>query len=197
MSAEKAWSIPYGFKTRLGSFEFRHLQKLSVDEVKRLMSKPTPLHRWPQRMAKNFHSAIQLIAEKYSGNASSIWRDYPASATLVRRFLEFDGIGVKIANMAANILVREMKIPVRDETSIDVSPDVQVLRVFKRLGLLRTEAKKEELIYRARELNPRYPGVFDRPAWKIGRSWCRPQNPRCGECYMSDCCPTHTRSQTK
>ncbi|MFN8524828.1 MAG: hypothetical protein U0821_17160 [Chloroflexota bacterium] len=89
----------------------------------------------------------------------------PSSATIVRRFLQFRGAGPKIATMAANILVRDFKIPVSDRYSIDISADVHVRRVFTRLRLIGRDASDEELIYRARELNPAYPGVFDLPIW--------------------------------
>ena len=141
-------------------------------------------------MADVFYSAVQRIAEEYSGNASRIWRDKPSSATIVRRFMEFNGAGQKIATMGPNILVRDMKISVSDKYSIDISVDAQIRRTFKRLGLVRENASNEELIYRARELNPEYPGIFDLSLWEIGREWCRPQGPECVKCYLNDLCPT-------
>jgi endonuclease III len=140
-------------------------------------------------MADIFYAAIQMIDEKYFGDASRIWQDRPSSAGIVRRFLEFKGAGPKIATMAANILVRDFKIPVSDKYSIDISPDVHVRRSFERLGLIREGASVEELIYTARELNPDYPGVFDLAAWEIGRNWCHQRIPECSECYMNKQCP--------
>lgn len=188
--AEKAWMIPYEFKERLGSFEFTNLQALSLERVQRIMSNPKPLHRFPIVMSKNFFSAVQKIARVYSGKASNIWAGCPDSVTIVNRFREFDGVGPKIGPMAANILVRDFKIPIGNKNSIDISPDVHVRRVFTRLGLIVEGASNEELIFRARELNPTYPGVFDLPAWEIGREWCKPNKPNCPKCYMNGCCPT-------
>lgn len=195
IKAERAWLIPYEFKVRLGSFEFADLQELSLEDMKSLMSNPTPLHRFRDDMAVYFYKATQHIASNYAGNASRIWAGCPSSATIVRRFLEFEGVGPKIATMAANILVRDFKIPVSDKVSIDVSADVHVRRVFARLGLIGSHASNEELIYRARELNPIYPGIFDLSAWEIGRNWCKPTRPSCIKCYMNACCPTARASK--
>jgi uncharacterized HhH-GPD family protein len=187
--AEKCWLVPFRFQERFGSFEFDELAVLSPDDVVSLFVQHPPLHRMKEIMAGIFYSAVQKIGEQYSGDASQIWQGTLSSAAIVRRFLEFEGAGPKIATMATNILVREFKIPVSDQYSIDLSVDVQVRRTFERLGLVRKGASKEELVYVARELNPAYPGVFDLPTWEIGRNWCRPKSPECAECYMQTHCP--------
>jgi len=188
--AELAWMIPYEFSERIGTFEMESIAKLEQDKVLLVFSKPTPLHRFPEKMGKVFFNGIQKIKKDYEGVASLIWNDEPKSATLIRRFLAFEGAGPKIASMAANILVRDFKIPVKDKVDIDISADVQVVRVFTRLGLVREGGSNEEVIYRARELNRPYPGVFDLATWEIGRQWCRPNEPTCLKCYLKDLCPS-------
>lgn len=188
--AEKYWAVPYHFQERLGSFAFNDLKALSLEKVVALFVQAPPLHRMKESMAGVFHAAIRRIEGQYTGDASLIWQGQPASATIVRRFLEFDGAGPKIATMAANTLVRELKVSVSDKYSIDISPDVQIRRVFERLNLVRKGASNEEIIYTARELHPVYPGIFDIAAWELGREWCRPQLPECKSCYMQRHCPT-------
>jgi len=90
--------------------------------------------------------------------------------------LEFKGIGIKIATMATNILARRFKIPIADYIYLDISPDVHVKRVFKRLGFIPKDAGNDELVSCARELSTKHPGAFDFPTWKIGKSWCHPKN---------------------
>ena len=190
IKAEITWLVPYRFQARLGSFEFTSLIALSQKQIVRVFVQRPPLHRLKLNMAEIFFSAIRRIREEYAGDASRIWSGTPGSATLVRRFLEFEGAGEKIATMAANSLVRDFKIPVSDRYSLDISADVQVGRAFERLGLVRQNASKEELIYAGRELNPTYPGVLDLAAWEIGKDWCHPRVPECGRCSMQDLCPT-------
>ena len=190
IKAERAWQIPYLISQEIGSFDFNELLKLDLDNIKEIF-KNKSLHRFNDIMAKNFYEAIQLIHNKYDDEASNIWKDNPKSATIVRRFLEFKGIGVKIATMATNILARDFKIPMQDRICIDISPDVQVKRVFWRIGFIGKDSSNDELIYCARELNPEYPGIFDLSAWEIGRNWCRPNNPKCSECYLNKYCEKH------
>lgn len=190
IKAERAWQIPYLISQEIGNFDFNELLKLDLDMLKQ-MFKNKNLHRFNDIMAKNFYEAIQLIHNKYNDDASNIWKDNPKSATIVKRFLAFKGVGVKIATMATNILARDFKIPMQDRICIDISPDVQVKRVFWRIGFIDKDSSNDELIYCARELNPEYPGIFDLSAWEIGRNWCRPNNPKCSECYLNKYCEKH------
>jgi len=186
--AERAWMIPYVISQEIGGFEFDRLLRVELKTLK-LIFHSKSLHRFNDSMAEYFFDAIQLIHLKYQDDVSNIWKDNPKSATVVLRFLEFKGIGIKIATMAANILAREFKVPMQDKICIDVSPDVQVKRVFIRLGFITHNPSNDELIYTARELNIDYPGIFDLSAWEIGRNWCRPSNPTCQDCYLEHLCP--------
>jgi len=188
VQSEIAWRIPHEIRQRLGTFEMRALRDLSLDQMEGWFVGPPALHRHPSVMAAIFHAGIGRIVDTYGGDASRIWPGAPSSSLMVRRFLEFKGAGPKIATMAVNILARDFKIPVSDRYSIDISPDVHTVRVFRRLGLIRPDASGEELIYRARELNPKYPGVYDLAAWEVGKQWCRPRGLDCAACYMADVC---------
>ena len=188
IKAERAWGIPYNISQKIGGFEFSKLCSLNLDKIKQIF-KTNNLHRFNEEMANNFYLAIQKIHNDYGDDASRIWSNSPSSAAIVRRFLEFRGVGVKIATMAVNILARDFKILMTDRICIDISPDTHVKRTFKRLGFIPIEASIDELIYCARELNPEYPGIFDLSCWEIGRDWCRPNNPVCNECYLNRYCP--------
>jgi endonuclease III len=189
IKAELAWQIPYLISEKLGNFNFQTLAALSLQEVEKLMTVPSPLHRFPSEMSKNFYFAIQTISENYGGVASNIWNGKPSSAEVVYRFLQFRGVGQKIGTMAANILARNFKVEFSDYYSIDISVDVHIKRVFYRLGLIPDQASNEQIIFRARALSPQFPGLLDLPVWEIGRTWCKPSEPNCSECYMQQVCP--------
>lgn len=190
VKAERAWLVPHRLSERLGGFEFARLARLTQKQVYELMTKPTPLHRLGRTVSGPLHAALRLIRDRYDGDASQIWRERPSSALVVYRFLEFAGIGQKIATMAANILARDFKIPMADYYSIDISVDVHVRRVFSRLGLVEQGCPVESIIYRARSLYPEFPGLLDLPCWHVGRKWCRPQVPLCSACPLRHGCPT-------
>ena len=185
--AERAWSIPYEIKKIIGSFDFIELEKISLSEYKEIFQS-NKLHRFNETMAKVFYNAIVDIRNKYDGDASKIWNNNPSSSAVVYRFLEFKGSGVKISTMIANILARQYRIPFSDYYSIDISPDVHIARVMKRMGLVTKDATNEMIIYKARELNPEFPGIIDFSCWEIGRNWCKSRNPLCSSCIVENDC---------
>ena len=194
IKAELAWAIPYKLKERIGNFDFSTLYQLSEKQISKYLKKPTPLHHYPNKMSDCLHSAIQIIGDKYDGDASKIWSDKPSSAEVVYRFMQIHGVGPKIATMAANILARSFKVKFKDYYSIDISADVHVKRVFKRLGLIEKNASIEEVIYKARALNPNFPGLLDSPCWEVGRKWCRTKVTECDKCYLNHVCPSANNS---
>jgi len=197
--SELAWMIPWRIKELLGSFEMGFLASVSLTEYKKVFS-DNNLHRFKDTMAEVFYNAVQRIHTQYSDDASKIWSDKPSSATVVYRFLQFDGVGIKIATMATNILARQFKVPLSDYYSIDVSPDIHVHRVMSRMGLINPNASNEEIIYKAREMYPQFPGIIDFSLWEIGRQWCRPENPDCTNCVVASECMYNScinKKQTK
>ena len=187
IKAERAWEIPYNLCRDFGCFDMRGLSEIPAEEIEEWFARNRP-HRYNAEMARVFYEAVQRIHGEYGDDASAIWSGCPSSAEVVYRFLQFRGAGIKIATMAANILARDYHVDLKDYYSIDISPDIQVKRIFHRLGLVPNEAKTEMVIYKARELNPEFPGVIDLACWEIGRKWCHPNNPNCGECPLSGCC---------
>ncbi len=205
IKAERAWAIPFRISQELGGFSFDRLVKLSATRLQRLFVK-LQLHRFNEKMSQYLRRAIEHLETEFGGNASRIWENRPSSAEVVYRFLQFDGIGPKIATMATNILARDFKIPLADHYSIDISADVHVRRVFARLGLVAEGASIEAVIYKARALHPTFPGLMDvlssmgdrarmvspqpAPLWSLLHAPNLPDRARfCGKCELtSNCC---------
>jgi hypothetical protein len=187
MKAEAAWMIPYRVCQVLGDFSMKTLLSKSAAEYVRFFRK-NRLHRFPESMGKVFYEAVQRIHRDYADDASNIWKGKPSSATVVYRFLEFNGLGIKIATMATNILARDFKIRFSDYYSIDVSPDVHVRRVMSRMGLVEKKASNDKIIYKARELCPEFPGIIDYSLWLLGRTTCKAGSVDCENCLVKKEC---------
>ena len=188
--ADRAWELPWRLGQRVGGFEIGRLRSLSPEEWWVALTDPTPLHRLHKTMAKSFRLAIESVCDRYDGDAARIWNDGCSSWTAVRRFRDFHGVGVKIANMAVNILARDFGVTLTDLSALEVAPDVHVQRVFGRLGLVEPDAHLEDVMYRARQLSPEWPGLLDWPVWQIGSTWCHAAVPECDACPMSSVCPS-------
>lgn len=189
IDAAKAWRIPYNVCEEFDTCDLFELNRIPLDKYQQVFNE-RKLHRFNDSMACVFKSALERIVTQYNGRASLIWEGNPSSATVVARFLEFDGCGVKIATMATNLLHRALSVDYSDYSSVDISPDVHIMRVMNRLGLLPDDKKDDRTlaIYRAREVNPQYPGVLDGLFWSVGKNYCRPSNPSCKDCYLHDVC---------
>ena len=189
IDAAKAWRIPYIVCEEFGTYDILELNRIPLDKYLEVFN-DRKLHRFHASMACVFTSALARIVAQYNGRASMIWDGNPSSAAVVARFLEFDGCGVKIATMATNLLHRALSVNYSDYSSVDISPDVHIMRVMNRLGLLPDDKKYDRTlaIYRAREVNPQYPGILDGLFWSVGKNYCRPSNPSCQECSLRDVC---------
>jgi endonuclease III len=186
IKAEKAWMIPQEVFKVLGTSDFNELQKEPEKKFIEIFN-DNNLHRFNDTMANIFYSGIQDIKTEYHGNAAEIWNGKPSSKSVVRRFREFKGCGQKIATMAANILVRHLKVEFSDLRSIDISTDTHIMRVMQRMGYVPIAASRTKVIAKARELYPEYPGIIDLPCFTIGRKWCHSNNPECNECDLKEC----------
>ena len=187
-SAKQAWMVPFELLCRLNTLNIRDLAGLDRSDWLHVVRNPTPIHRMPETMAEVLRLGVQRLSAIYGGDASRIWAGSPPSATVVRRFLEFHGVGPKIATMAANILVRDFHIPLREYHYIDISVDRQVRRVMTRLGFVDEGASDLLLIYAAREAHAEFPGIFDLALWNIGQTVCQPLKPRCAMCPLVGHC---------
>ena len=188
VSSDRAWRIPCIIRNLYKEFTVDELASIPLEEYQRIF-RENSLHRFNDAMAEIFYKAVWRLKTQYGGDASRIWSNNPSSAAVVYRFLEFDGVGVKIATMAANILARQFKVPFSDYYSIDISPDVHVFRVFQRTGLTKPGATRDAVIYKARELCPEFPGITDAACWRIGRGFCHASSPDCERCPVTEYCP--------
>jgi len=114
--------------------------------------------------------------------ARNVWNDRPDGAELQNRLRSFKGVGDKIAALGTRQLALTFGVELADGLeSIDVSPDVHVVRVFRRLKLIEDDDPKSA-IEAARRLSKE--SVTMDGAWVAGMWWCHANKPRCGACPL-------------
>lgn len=96
-----------------------------------------------------------------------------------------------MSRMAVLILVRDYGLLGGKDSlgKLDVKGDALLKRVFKRAGLVPSDASDDKYWKAARKLNPDFPAALDPPAWDIGNKFCTENDPNCGECPLERHCP--------
>lgn len=201
--ADRAWKAPSELKERIGHLDPKKISAMNPEELTKAISMKPALHRYVNKMSDWILEASKRLIKLYNGDARNVWNDKLQANELVRRFEGFKGIKQKKASMATNILVRDYRIEIKDKEGIDVSNDRHVRRVFLRSGLIEYD-DQDEVIRIARELNPKYPGIFDLPAWMIGglrrsggKGWCKRNGKKaqCDKCWIRRVCARRVELQ--
>jgi len=186
MPWEKAWRIPTEID-RQGWLDPALLASKDETELIGLVKGLAVQPRWGAREgARTLSDAARLVWERFGGDAAAIWKG-ASPAEVEKTLQEIHGIGAGIASMATRILYDDFSCFRGQERQIDVKPDVHLVRVFQRLGIIDADSENEA-IRAARRLNPEFPGELDWPAWRIGRLWCRPRRPDCAQCPLTGDC---------
>jgi len=184
--AEKAWAAPLELSRRLGHLDPRRMLA-DPEAVVLAFQEPTPLHRFVDTVPRWILSAAERVLSDYGGDAGRIWGDRPTAVELQERLRAFEGIGQKKAAMAVALLAFDFGVEIRQMQGSDIAYDVHVRRVFLRTGLAEYD-DVDHMVGVAREIHPERPGALDAPAWVVGRTWCRPSEPRCRACVLDDVC---------
>ena len=118
---------------------------------------------------------VQDIAQKVTANGGEVPRT-------IEELMEYKGVGWKVA-----VLTLAVGYGIYDNITVDV----HVARIGKRLGLYDPEIKQPPKINEAlkqvipRDLWPYWNGLMVR----FGRAICLPRHPQCPYCPLNDLCP--------
>jgi len=128
--------------------------------------------------AKRIKELSKAVLEKFGGDLAPILALSKKEAR--ERFMELPGIGPKTADVL---------LASRHGYSQVFVVDTHMDRIAKRLGLVKPDAKYEEIQVALKNFIPwgkgeRVGGLF----WLLAKYTCRAQNPRCVECPIIDIC---------
>jgi endonuclease III len=184
MPWQKVWRIPTEID-RQGLLDPALLASKSETELIGLLDGLAVHPRYGQG-ARTLSDAARLVWERFGGDAGAIWKD-ASPAEVEKTLQEIHGLGAGIASMATRILRDDFGCFRGQEWQIDVKPDVHLVRVFRRIGIIDGDSANE-VIWAARRLSPEFPGELDWPAWRIGQQWCHPTEPDCARCPLTGDC---------
>jgi endonuclease-3 len=129
--------------------------------------------------ARRLQALLQTIKEQRGGLSIDFLAEEPVEEAM-EYLLAFFGIGPKTAAFTLLFGLGHPVLPV----------DNGVLRVVRRLRLVRAKAKDQEaervlspLIARGRHY------AMHVLLFRHAKEWCRPKNPKCGECRLLKVCP--------
>jgi len=128
--------------------------------------------------AKRIKDVSKAVLEKFGGNLASVLALPKEEARA--RFMELPGIGPK----TADVLLAD-----RHGYSQVFVVDTHMERIAKRLGLVKPDARYEDVQAALRSFIPwdrgeRVGGLF----WLLAKFTCRAQNPKCSECLLVRIC---------
>ena len=137
--------------------------------------------------AKRIKELSKAVLEKFGGDLAPVLALPKAEAR--ERFMELPGIGPKTADVL---------LTTRHGYSQVFVVDTHMDRIAKRLGLVKPDAKYEEVQQALQNFIPwekgeRVGGLF----WLLAKYTCRAQNPKCYECVLIDVCDYGRKARTK
>lgn len=135
--------------------------------------------------SKRIKELSQAVLEKFSGDISSVLALPREEAR--QRLMELPGIGKKTADV---LLAHEHSYA---EVMV---VDTHMERIAKRLGLVKPDAKYEDIqkalkVFIPWEKGERTGGLL----WLLAKYTCRAQNPKCYECPIIELCDYGTRAK--
>ena len=135
MPWQSAFQIPVEIE-RKGCLDPKRLAGMTDTELCKLLEGLKTKPRYGAIAgSKTLADAAHLVCEQFDGDAAAIWTS--ASPCEVEKTLQkIHGIGAGISSMTTRILHEKFGCFKGQESQIEIKPDIHLLRVFKRTGLI-------------------------------------------------------------
>ena len=131
--------------------------------------------------APRIKQVSSIILDQYGGDLNSVLKRGPTEARAIMTALP--GVGYKTADIVLAFVAGHPTIPV----------DTHVTRVSKRLGIVRKNARYEEIRLALERLVPRNRRVrMHLSLIRFGREICKAPRPLCPQCVVNRTCPSST-----
>ncbi len=108
---EKAFTSPAVLRDRIGhDLDAAEIAAWNPAEFERLFAEPPALHRFPVAMSKRAQILCAIVAEKYDGDAASIWLGAKTGDQLIERIAELPGFGPVKARIFAALVGKQLAV---------------------------------------------------------------------------------------
>ncbi len=109
---ERAFAGPALIAERLGA---DHLDPVRIaaepaEAFAALMAGPPAVHRYPSSMAERVQTLAALVAERYGGDASALWREAASGADLLARLQALPGFGAQKSKIFVALLGKQLGV---------------------------------------------------------------------------------------
>jgi uncharacterized HhH-GPD family protein len=105
---ERAFAAPYELQQRLGGrLDAHQLAEYQPDALVEIFARQPALHRYPRSMAGRVQDLGRVLAERYDGEVTRLWRDVPDARELLDRLLALPGFGKQKAQIFVALLGKQ------------------------------------------------------------------------------------------
>jgi uncharacterized HhH-GPD family protein len=105
---EWAFTGPYELTQRLGGdLDARELADYDTSALVEVFARRPALHRYPKSMAARVQQACRVIADRYDGDVTGLWRDIPDGHELLKRVAALPGFGRQKAQIFVALLGKQ------------------------------------------------------------------------------------------
>lgn len=121
------------------------IEKMDLEDLEKKVARPLGA-RYPKTLAKYWRSAATLLIEKYDGKVINLVNSENEGQKLLKKILEFKGIGPKIGAMILRAIVTlDLNKKLSGVENVLLPVDVHDTRILMRTGVLTTI--KDESFY--------------------------------------------------
>src|SRR5918912_1998539 len=110
-----AFSGPLKLKQRLGTLDPGKIAATDPAQLEAAFREKPAIHRFPGNMARRVQELAALVADRYGGDASRLWREAADADDLRRRIAELTGFGEMKIKAFSGILAKRFGIAVARE----------------------------------------------------------------------------------
>ena len=108
---EKAFGSPYELTLRLGHEPTAsEIAEFNPEALAAVFSERPALHRFPKAMAVRAQELAKIIADRYDGDAASVWTTAEDAAELRKRLSALPGFGTYKAQITIALLGKQLGI---------------------------------------------------------------------------------------